>query len=89
MDPEVPTSIPLIGEETKIGRELVPVPRPPNPGVEDLEGRLSDVDGWGRSEHMRQFVRTVYDPVYTHWFRAEWEGLDRVPRAGGALLVAN
>ncbi|MGH9009866.1 MAG: lysophospholipid acyltransferase family protein, partial [Acidimicrobiia bacterium] len=43
----------------------------------------------GRSERMRQLVRTIYDPIYTHWFRTEWEGLERVPRAGGALLVAN
>jgi len=86
---ETPTSLPLIGADTPTGKELVPVPRPPNPGVEDLEGRLSDVDGWGRSEHMRQFVRTVYDPIYTRWFRAEWEGLEKIPRAGGALLVAN
>jgi 1-acyl-sn-glycerol-3-phosphate acyltransferase len=69
--------------------ELVPVPRPPNPGVTDLDAKLSDVDGWGRSEHMRRFIRTVYDPIYTHWFRTEWEGLDLLPRAGGALLVAN
>jgi 1-acyl-sn-glycerol-3-phosphate acyltransferase len=86
---ETPASLPLIGAETSTGKELVPVPRPPNPGVEDLEGRLSDVDGWGRSEHMRHFVRTVYEPIYTHWFRAEWEGLERIPGAGGALLVAN
>ena len=89
MESETPASLPLIDAETSTGRELVPVPRPPNPGVEDLEGRLSDVDGWGRSEHMRQFVRTVYDPIYTRWFRAEWEGLEKIPRAGGALLVAN
>ncbi len=92
--PEAPvidltTSGPLVDGEGSTGRELVPVPRPPNPNVEDPDGRLSDVDGWGRSEHMRQFIRTVYDPIYTHWFRAEWEGLDRIPKAGGALLVAN
>ena len=81
--------MPLIQPETSTGRELVPVARPPNPGVEDLERRLSDVDGWGRSERMRQIARTVYDPIYTRWFRAEWEGLERIPRAGGALLVAN
>jgi 1-acyl-sn-glycerol-3-phosphate acyltransferase len=69
--------------------DLVPVPRPPNPGVGDLEGKLSDVDGWGRSEHMRQIIRTVYDPIYTYWFRTEWEGLERIPKTGGALLVAN
>jgi len=89
VEPELPTSVPLVGTETSTGRELVPVPRPPNPGVEGLEGKLSDVDGWGRSEQMRQFIRTVYDPIYSHWFRAEWEGLERIPRAGGALLVAN
>jgi 1-acyl-sn-glycerol-3-phosphate acyltransferase len=89
VEPELPTSLPLVDVHTSTGRELVPVPRPPNPGVEKLEEKLSDVDGWGRSEHMRRFIRTVYDPVYTHWFRAEWEGLERIPRAGGALLVAN
>jgi 1-acyl-sn-glycerol-3-phosphate acyltransferase len=73
----------------RAGRELVPVPRPPNPGVGGLADGLSDVDGWGRSEHMRQLIRTVYDPIYTRWFRAEWDGLERVPTAGGALLVAN
>jgi 1-acyl-sn-glycerol-3-phosphate acyltransferase len=89
VEPELPTSVPFVGTETSTGRELVPVPRPPNPGVEGLEGKLSDVDGWGRSEQMRQFIRTVYDPIYSHWFRAEWEGLERIPRSGGALLVAN
>jgi 1-acyl-sn-glycerol-3-phosphate acyltransferase len=73
----------------RTGRELVPVPRPPDPGVGDLGGLLSDVDGWGRSEHMRSLVRTVYEPIYRYWFRAEWENLERIPPAGGALLVAN
>ena len=27
--------------------------------------------------------------VYRRWFRAEWEGLDKIPTEGGALLVAN
>ena len=31
----------------------------------------------------------LYDPIYKHWFRAEWEGLEHVPREGGALLIAN
>ncbi len=34
-------------------------------------------------------MRTLYDPLYSHWFRAEWEGLENVPTEGGALLVAN
>ncbi len=55
---------------------------PPDP-------RLSDVDEWGRSEHMRAIVRALYDPVYSKWFRAEWEGLSKLPADGGALLVAN
>jgi 1-acyl-sn-glycerol-3-phosphate acyltransferase len=27
--------------------------------------------------------------MYRRWFRAEWEGLERIPADGGALLVAN
>ncbi|MEZ5143630.1 MAG: lysophospholipid acyltransferase family protein [Acidimicrobiales bacterium] len=56
-------------------------------GLEDP--RRSDVDEWGRSEHMRELARRLYDPLYRRWFRAEWEGLDKIPTDGGALLVAN
>jgi 1-acyl-sn-glycerol-3-phosphate acyltransferase len=62
---------------------LAPEPEP----LEDP--RLSDVDEWGRSERIRDVVRQLYDPIYRHWFRAEWEGLDKIPTEGGALLVAN
>lgn len=51
--------------------------------------RRSDVDEWGRSEHMRGIARSVYGPVYEKWFRAEWEGLEKIPTDGPALLVAN
>jgi 1-acyl-sn-glycerol-3-phosphate acyltransferase len=51
--------------------------------------RLGDVDEWGRSERMRGMARRLYDPVYRRWFRAEWDGLDKIPRRGGALIVAN
>jgi 1-acyl-sn-glycerol-3-phosphate acyltransferase len=51
--------------------------------------RLSDVDEWGRSEHTRALLRMLFDPLYSRWFRAEWEGLEKVPTTGGALLVAN
>lgn len=51
--------------------------------------RLSDVDEWGRSERMRALARRLYGPVYSTWFRVEWEGLEKVPRAGGALMVGN
>ena len=51
--------------------------------------RLSDVDEWGRSEHMRTVARQVYGPLYRSWFRVEWQGLERIPTSGGALLIAN
>ncbi len=51
--------------------------------------RLSDVDEWGRSEKMRAMIRRLSNPVYRHWFRVEWEGLEKIPTSGGALLVAN
>lgn len=47
------------------------------------------MDGWGRSERMRQLARQLFGPVYRHWFRAEWDGMDKIPASGGALLVAN
>ena len=72
---------------------LVPVPRSvPRGGYSDPDllddRRISDVNEWGRSEHMRELARRMYDPIYRHWFRAEWEGLEKIPE-GGALLVAN
>lgn len=78
--------------------EIVPFRLPPvadEPGPEPRpaaaidEARTGDVDEWGRSERVRSFVRQAYDPVYRSWFRAEWEGLEHVPREGGALLVSN
>ena len=62
----------------------------PEPDLEALpDPRHTDVDEWGRSEHMRALARRVYEPVYKRWFRAEWEGLEKIPTDGGALLVAN
>lgn len=69
--------------------DLVPIPKPKTPVRVSDAARRSDVDEWGRSETMRKIARTLYDPVYSHWFRAEWEGFERIPREGGALLVAN
>jgi len=71
---------------------LVPVPRGDASDLDDTElpdPRLSDVDEWGRSERMRSISRRVYEPLYKHWFRAEWEGLEKIPTEGGALLVSN
>ncbi len=68
------------------GTDLVPVAPPTRPEPDDRGG---DVDSWGRSERMRAVARRLYDPIYRRWFRAEWEGLEHLPREGGALLVAN
>lgn len=51
--------------------------------------RLSDVDEWGRSQHLRDMLARLYGPLYDSWFRVEWEGFEKIPRSGGALLVAN
>ncbi|WP_436795070.1 lysophospholipid acyltransferase family protein [Actinospongicola halichondriae] len=76
-------------EVPRTGAHLVPVPQPaaePDP-LEDP--RRSDVDEWGRSERTRAAARAMFRPFYEHWFRAEWEGLEKIPSDGGALLVAN
>src|SRR5436190_3703629 len=73
-------------EGASVGAELVPVPRPEETQDED---RRSDVDRWGRSEHLRALTRRAFDPLYEHWFRVEWEGFEHMPRDAGALLVAN
>jgi 1-acyl-sn-glycerol-3-phosphate acyltransferase len=66
---------------------MLPVRREPDPVLDDP--RMSDVDEWGRSEHMRELARAAFDPIYRNWFRVEWEGLEKIPTEGGALLVAN
>jgi 1-acyl-sn-glycerol-3-phosphate acyltransferase len=74
----------LVGDDAAHEPAVVPAP--------DDEVTLDDllrVDAWGRSEAVRALARTLYDPVYRHWLRAEWEGLEHVPLEGGALLVGN
>ena len=75
------------GSDLPTSRDLV-VLSPPAPAP-NPEPEVSDVDPWGRSERMRQLARTLFDPIYRYWFRVEWEGLENIPRTGGALLVAN
>ncbi len=79
----------LIGDTDGDHSSLLPARREPRDDPDDLgDGRESDVNEWGRSEHMRSLARRAYDPIYKHWFRVEWEGLEKIP-PGGALLVAN
>jgi len=68
---------------------IVPIRIPPDHGDAIEDPRLSDVDEWGRSERTRTLARAMYEPLYSKWFRAEWDGLEKIPTEGGALLVAN
>jgi 1-acyl-sn-glycerol-3-phosphate acyltransferase len=68
---------------------LIHLPREAEPEEKLEDPRLSDVDDWGRSESVRALTRRLFEPMYTYWFRAEWEGLEKIPADGGALLVAN
>jgi 1-acyl-sn-glycerol-3-phosphate acyltransferase len=88
--------LPLVEELTTNGagvtastsRALVPA-RPPETAEPLADPRRTDVDAWGRSESIRELARQLYDPLYSKWFRVEWDGLEKIPTEGGALLVAN
>jgi 1-acyl-sn-glycerol-3-phosphate acyltransferase len=75
--------------ETQGSRAIVPIRIPPESPERGEDPRRSDVDEWGRSEHTRALARAVYEPIYSKWFRVEWDGLEKIPTEGGALLVAN
>ncbi len=56
------------------------------PGVEPER----TTDDWGRSERVEGALdRTLVEFLYRYWFRCEVEGIENVPREGGALLVSN
>jgi 1-acyl-sn-glycerol-3-phosphate acyltransferase len=88
-DPTI--DITKVADHNGRSRELVHLRAAPMPGPDTPhEGtRRSDVDRWGRSEHMREIARRFYDPMYRHYFRVEWEGFEHLPKTGGALLVSN
>ncbi|HLG01301.1 MAG TPA: lysophospholipid acyltransferase family protein [Acidimicrobiia bacterium] len=96
-DPDPATAEPLIRPDVLPARSnegtVVPLERGAPSEVEVWEPthdpRRSDVDHWGRSESTRELARRLYEPLYAKWFRAEWDGLENIPREGGALLVAN
>jgi 1-acyl-sn-glycerol-3-phosphate acyltransferase len=78
-----------VTSETDRSTAIVPIRIPAEASDRLEDPRLSDVDEWGRSERTRAVVRALYEPVYSKWFRTEWEGLEKIPTQGGALLVAN
>ncbi len=78
----------VISEQDR-STEIVPLRFPDREPEELDDPRLSDVDEWGRSERTRALARALYEPLYSKWFRAEWDGLEKIPVDGGALLVAN
>jgi len=56
------------------------------PGVE-TDRQLTD---WGRSERIEGLLdQTLVEFFYRYWFRAEVQGIEKVPSSGGALLVSN
>ena len=79
---------PVVGEKNR-STAVVPIRVAAEHTGESEDPRLSDVDEWGRSERTRAVARAIYEPIYSKWFRTEWEGLDKIPAEGGALLVAN
>lgn len=78
-----------VGIAKKRSTAVVPIRIPPDSPDAGADLRLSDVDEWGRSERFRTLARAAYEPVYSRWFRVEWEGLENIPAQGGALLVGN
>ena len=76
-----------VTEDPRSAGALLPLRRPLS--APEPQPRLQDVDEWGRSERARAMLRKLYGPVYRNWFRAEWQGLENIPRHGGALLIAN
>jgi 1-acyl-sn-glycerol-3-phosphate acyltransferase len=78
-----------VATEKKRSTAIVPIRIPAEESTPIDDPRRSDVDEWGRSERTRALARAIYDPIYSKWFRAEWEGLEKIPTEGGALLVAN
>jgi 1-acyl-sn-glycerol-3-phosphate acyltransferase len=76
-----------VRERPSTSGALLPLRKPP--AALPAEQRTSDVDEWGRSEKTRSLLRQLYGPVYRRWFRVDWQGLEKIPLMGGALLIAN
>jgi 1-acyl-sn-glycerol-3-phosphate acyltransferase len=79
----------IVTTEKEWSTAIVPIRIPPESAEAPEDPRHSDVDEWGRSERTRALARAIYEPIYSKWFRVEWDGLEKIPTEGGALLVAN
>ena len=73
-----PVAPPTRSAPTEPERALLPATEP-----------AREVDDWGRSERVVGLIEPVLDFYYRYWFRVEQEGVENVPRAGGALIVSN
>ncbi len=47
------------------------------------------LDDWGRSETVVSLMEPILNFYYRYWFRVEVEGIENIPSADGALIVAN
>ncbi len=47
------------------------------------------VDRWGREATGEDLTESVFDFMYDKYFRVTWEGVENIPKRGGALLVGN
>ncbi|MDP6979995.1 MAG: lysophospholipid acyltransferase family protein [Myxococcota bacterium] len=47
------------------------------------------VDRWGRVTPGEDLRDSIFDFMYDKYFRVTWEGVEHIPKRGGALLVGN
>ena len=53
-----------------------------------VSARTGPIDRWGRDPAAGP-RGGFFEAICRSWFRVEWEGLENVPKKGGALLVSN
>jgi 1-acyl-sn-glycerol-3-phosphate acyltransferase len=54
-----------------------------------MRGRSEQVDEFGLDPTYEARMQSLLDVLYERYFRVEVDGMDRLPRDGGALLVCN
>jgi len=58
-------------------------------GREALRNRLEEVDDFGLDPEFEAKLRPAIDLLYRRYFRVQVEGIDHIPSAGRAVIVAN